>query len=181
VEKVTAYTNDQNYMACSRLRARVSFPRWTGRHITNYNDRRNAMTSSCSRQGFCGCMSGTPRSSARQARSFWRSESTGIPDQSDRFSIFYGYAVYPADTRKANGSIDLWPIWNSDCRADTRKSNVHNDLCQSLILAKGDGACALVAAALRPMSGVAAAGTEQRGGALRPGSRRITTRSGQQH
>jgi hypothetical protein len=47
---------------------------------------------------------------------------------------------YPTDTRKTNDSIDLWQIWISDCRADTRKSNVHNDLCQSLNLAVGRGA-----------------------------------------
>jgi hypothetical protein len=54
--------------------------------------------------------------------------------------MFYGYADFPTDMRKDNGSIDLWPIQFSDCRADMRKSNVHNGLCQSLILARGGGA-----------------------------------------
>jgi hypothetical protein len=57
-----------------------------------------------------------------------------------RYVIFSGHADYPTDTRKPNGSIDLWPIQFSDCRADTRKSNPHNDLCQTLILAVGRGA-----------------------------------------
>jgi hypothetical protein len=42
--------------------------------------------------------------------------------------------------RNANGSIDLWPIQFSDYAADMRKSNAHNGLCQSSILAIGRGA-----------------------------------------
>jgi hypothetical protein len=53
---------------------------------------------------------------------------------------FAAYANYPTDMRKANGRIDLWPIQFSDCRADMRKSNMHNGLCQSSILARGGGA-----------------------------------------
>ena len=63
-----------------------------------------------------------------------------------RYGIFWGYADYPADTRKANNSIDLWPIQFSDCRADTRKLNVNKELWQASIFAKGGGACALLCA-----------------------------------
>jgi hypothetical protein len=57
-----------------------------------------------------------------------------------RYGIFSGHIDYLTDTRKTNDSINLWQIWISDCRADTRKSNVHNDLCQSLNLAVERGA-----------------------------------------
>jgi hypothetical protein len=56
------------------------------------------------------------------------------------YVIFYGYADYPTDMRNSHGSIDLWPISISDCRADTRKLNAHKDLCQSRNLARGCGA-----------------------------------------
>jgi hypothetical protein len=59
-----------------------------------------------------------------------------------RYVAFSGCADCSADTRNANGSIDLWPIQFSDYAADTRKSNAHNDLRRSSILASGGGACA---------------------------------------
>jgi hypothetical protein len=42
--------------------------------------------------------------------------------------------------RNTNSSINLWPIQFSDYSADMRKSNAHNGLWKSSILARGDGA-----------------------------------------
>jgi hypothetical protein len=94
-------------------------------------------------------------------------------------------ANYPTDMRKANGSIGLWPIQFSDCRADMRKSNMHNDLCQSSILARGGGACARwpePSHALGSQGGAPSRDVSEhaaRSAALIPARRQTTPKSGQ--